>query len=116
MKKLRTLTVIAIAVIMFVTKADAQKKPPPPPPVPAVENNDPHAKVEEFLKNNPAVKDIYREEKNLLVVQLKNGKTEKYNMANSDEKKNFINKYGEDVSIFLPSPPPPPPPPKNEAI
>lgn len=110
------LTVIAIAAITFAAKAEAQKKPPPPPPKPVIENNDAHAKMNAFLKNNPVVTDIYFEKKNLLVVKLKNGKTEKYNMADSDEKKNFIDKYGEDVSTFLPPPPPPPPPPKPEAI
>lgn len=117
MKKIKMLMVIAIAAITLVTKADAQRKPPPPPPpVPTYENMDANAKMNEFLKNNPTVKDVYFEKKNLLVVELKNGKTEKYNMTDGDEKKNFINKYVEDVSAFIPPPPPPPPPPKKEAI
>jgi hypothetical protein len=120
MKKIKILTVIAVAAITIATKAEAQKKPPPPPPpppVPIFANNDAPAKMNEFLKDHPAVKDIYFEKKNLLVVELKNGKTEKYNMADSDENKSFIDKYGEDVSTFIPPPPPPPPPlPKKEAI
>jgi len=59
------------------------------------------------LKNNPTVADIYWEKKNLMVVKFKNGKVEKYNMADSSEKKNFVDKYG-DVPTFLPPPPPPP--------
>ena len=108
MKKIKMLAIIAVAIMTLVTKADAQKKPPPPPPKPNSQNINPHVKMDEFLKNNPTVADIYWEKKNLVVVKLKNGKAEKYNVANGDEKKSFVDKYG-DVPTFLPPPPPPPP-------
>jgi hypothetical protein len=113
MKKIKMLIVIATTVMTFVTKAEAQKKPPPPPPPPPIaanENIGVHTTMSEFLKNNPAVKDVYREEKDLMVVELKSGKIEKYDLEDSGEKKSFVDKYGDVPKL------PPPPPPKNKAI
>lgn len=108
MKNIKTLTVIAVTAIMFVTKAEAQKQPPPPPPpVPAAATVDAPVKVDVFLKNNPTIKDVYQEKKDLLIVKLKNGTVEKYNMADINEKKKFADKYGDLPAV---SPPPPPPP------
>lgn len=106
---MKTVIIIAIAIV-FVSEAEAQKQPPPlppPPPVTVYKATNPPAK-NAFLKNNPAATDIYWEKKDLLVVKLKDGKVEKYNIADSGSKQSFVDKFG-DVPAFPPPPPPPPP-------
>ncbi len=77
-------------------------------------------RMEEFLKQHPEVDGISVQQNknngvavNTLLIKLKNGKTEKYNMSRKEEMDVVFSKYG-----FLPIPPPPPlpppPPPANE--
>ena len=67
----------------------------------------------EFLKQHPEVEGISVQQNknngvatNTLVIKLKNGKSEKYNMNRKEEMDVVFSKYG-----FLPIPPPPPLPP-----
>ena len=82
--------------------------PPPPPPPPAIEvsytgklNDDYKA----FLKRNPAVKNLAWTHGNKVIVYLKAGNKETYDLDNDDEVATAEKKYGE-----LPAAPPPPPP------
>jgi hypothetical protein len=62
--------------------------------------------VYEFLKNNPSVANVYWQRNNRLIVQLKNGEKEEYDLNSQNIKKSFTEKYG-----IMPLCPPPPPPP-----
>lgn len=99
--------------------------PPPPPPVPAVPGQAdvitvqghpippvaPNGEVVVMGYPNPPkpvklpehVKSISIKNGGKAIVELKNGKTEKYDLNNPEEKKKFDARY--------PAPPPPPPPP-----
>jgi hypothetical protein len=60
-----------------------------------------------FLKRNPSTKSIgWKEGGNKVVIRLKSGKTETYDLSSQREREAFIAKYGS-----LPTAPPPPPPP-----
>jgi hypothetical protein len=68
----------------------------------------------EFLKRNPTVRSLGWTKKSV-IVKLKNGKEEQYDLSNEEIRNQAENKYGE----FPPPPPPPPvappPPPKAPA-
>jgi hypothetical protein len=100
------------------SSAQSEKTVPPPPP-----SKPPKVKLTEFkppilvesvekfnafLKRNPAIKDVYRPDSNIVILGLKSGKEEKYNFGNEVDRNLFFTKYGE-----LPVKPPPPPLPKK---
>jgi hypothetical protein len=113
MKKLTSyLPVFAIAVMSAVT-AYSQKEPPPPPPPPKVIMKHPGAvTVKEFYKLNPSVSKVYAIEDKEIMIVLKDGTKEKYDIKNETEKRDFLNKYRKMPLL----PPPPPPPPSKEII
>jgi len=88
-------------------------EPPPPPPSPDKDDHD------EFLKRNSCVKSLSWTEKNELIVRLKSGKEEKYNLADDKSVKEAESKYGKlpaappPPPLPPPAPPPPPKPPKK---
>ena len=60
-----------------------------------------------FLKRNPSTKSIaWKEGGSKVVIRLKSGKTETYDLGSRREREAFTAKYG-----TLPTAPPPPPPP-----
>jgi hypothetical protein len=90
------------------TSQDTIPAPPPPPPKPEVPANITEGKeYDEFLKRNPAVKSANLKN-GLLVVVLKSGAIDTYDLSNDARFAAAEKKYGK-----LPlMPPPPPPPPK----
>ena len=110
---------LPICKVAKVPQLPAAPTPPIPPPVnttgvpPAPEV--PPTSFDEFidddyklfLKKNPAVLSL-RWTKNSMIVRLKNGKEESYNLSDEKSVKEVEQKYGE-----LPIPPPPPPPAKS---
>ena len=81
----------------------AELKAPPPPPQPPPK---PKKEYDAFLKRNPTVEAVSRNNESVHVY-LKSGKKEVYNLKNEEDVQKLKEKYGE-----LPPPPPPPPPPK----
>jgi hypothetical protein len=102
---------------MITTNTFSQKEqippPPPPPPEPpvfvSIKSAVPTITIDKFYKNNPSVAKAYTEKDKKIIVELKDGTKEKYNILEEKEKNNFINKYG--ALPLLPPPPPPPAPP-----
>ncbi|HEX2532572.1 MAG TPA: M56 family metallopeptidase [Chitinophagaceae bacterium] len=81
--------------------------PPPPPPVPAVV---PARGNDDFFKRNPSVRSVHWKN-DRIILQLKNGKDEQFDLSNSADMRRFKEKYGK-----LPvAPPPPPAPPEADA-
>ena len=124
-------TALALLAVSFAWSQDKSVKPPPPPPAPpAVEMKEvppaPPAPevlpVDEadsaFLKKNPSVKSLgWRGDKKVLV-NLKAGGEEVYDLGKAAEREQFEARYG---SLPLQPPPPPVPPappkaPKKKAI
>ena len=106
---------VALFVVGVVaTNAQSEKqKPPPPPPKVDILKFQPPASVgmasqKEFLKKNPDIADVNWQERKTIILKLKSGKEEKYNLETEDGKKSFTGKYGKP-----PIQPPPPPPPKK---
>ncbi len=113
MKKIVT-SLIALP-IFFICEANAQstkKLPPPPPPKPLstmpTKPKDPFKENQVFLKRNPSVGFVKWRSKEQIIIHLKDGKEENYNLKNENEKKIFIEQYG------TPPTPPPIPPKKQE--
>lgn len=113
----KTLTGLIALLFIGAGAANAQsekqiKPPPPPPPPPKVELTKyvpPIIESKEFIRRNPSVANIeWSTEK--IIVRLKDGKTENYDLRNETEKKAFIDKYGLPPTTPLPPPPPPAPP------
>jgi hypothetical protein len=104
----------AIALITSIS-AYSQKEPPPPPQPPEppkiVMKHPGKITVDEFYKRNPSVSKVYAKGDKRIMIELKDGTKEKYNIKDEKEKKNFFAKYGE-----VPLLPPPPPPPPKEVI
>ncbi len=115
---------ICTLVLMFSSAAmHAQevKKEPPPPPVPAEKPEKPAPGLkkinkEEFLKKYPEVKSVEKENPGEVIIYLKNGKSEKYDLSDEKQKKAFEKKYLKRMPAPPPPPeePPPPPEPKPE--
>jgi beta-lactamase regulating signal transducer with metallopeptidase domain len=84
---------------------DTIPTPPSAPAAPTAIKNP----LGEFLRRNPTVKDVYVKNDNL-VVELKSGKKETYNVEDKTAYAAAEKKYGK---IPLPPPPPPPPPPPS---
>ncbi len=82
--------------------------PPPPPKVELVKFVPPATEMNEFYKRNPSVADAYWNNKQNLVIKLKNNTKEEYDLSDEKTKNAFTEKYGN------PPPPPPPPPPAPE--
>ena len=99
--------------------AAAQKQPPPPPPPlppPTVEVTElilPTKVTVEFYKRNVSVEHLSLIQENQVLVRLKNGDSESYDLNVKDQKATFIKKYGE-ISVLAPPPPPKPPKPIKE--
>jgi hypothetical protein len=107
MKKLTSyLPVFGIAVMSAVT-AYSQKEPPPPPPK-VILKHPGAVTVKEFYKLNPSVSKVYAVEDKEIMVVMKDGTKEKYDIKNETEKRDFLNKYRK--MPLLPPPPPPLPP------
>ena len=105
------------SVNVYSQKEPAPPPPPPPPPKPPkfmTKQAGPGATVDEFYKNNPAVSHIYAAEDKRIMIELRNGTKEEYNVSDETEKKNFLGKYGK--LPLLPPPPPPPPKPSRKVI
>ena len=126
MKKILLLFLLICFTGTLTLFAQTDKKVPPPPPPPKEEVKREVKKVEmvkftppiavikekdaeEFYSRNPSVSEIARQG-NSLLVKLKNGTKEKYNLENEKEKKSFEEKYGD---IPFQAPPPPPKPVKS---
>jgi hypothetical protein len=118
---------IAASLILVVVSANAQsekKEPPPPPPKPKdevvkltppkivkdeevpVKAPPPPPKIiiemaEDFYTRNPSVAEISRQG-NIIILKMKDGTKEKYDMNKKEEDKSFTEKYG-----ASPIPPPP---------
>ncbi len=104
------LTILLLASAVF-TNLQAQKVPPPPPPSENPENLIQPPEITDFLKRNPTVDNVHWKSNNRIIIALKNGKTETYDLSKEEIKRNFINKYG-----APPTPPPPPPPPPTPPL
>jgi hypothetical protein len=88
----------------LVEKAEMAVPPPPPPPpmVKKVEHNEENS----FARRNPQVEGLsWTENGSTVVVHLKNGSEERYNLENKEEAEKARLRYGK-----FPAPPPPPPP------
>lgn len=85
--------------------------PPPPPPKVNLTKFKPPViiakgdKADDFYKRNASVQEISRQG-NSIVLKMKDGTRQEYNIYNKDEMKSFNDQYGE--SPFTPPPPPPP--------
>lgn len=106
------LTAFAFTVISSMN-VYSQKEPPPPPPPPKPPKTigkeaGPRATVDKFYENNPSVSHIYAADDKRIIIELRSGAKEEYNIYDETEKKNFLNKYGK-VPLLLPPPPPKPP-------
>lgn len=78
---------------------------PPPPPPPAIGDIPLPQDVDEFMKRNQNVKGVdWKADE--IIIQLKSGNKERYNLNDAQSKKSAEAKYG-----ALPEMPPPPPPP-----
>jgi cytochrome c-type biogenesis protein CcmH/NrfF len=77
------------------------------------ENSHPPLQVTKFLKRNQAIDKVHWRSNNLIIITLKNGKRETFDLSNEKVKENFTNKYGTPPTPPPPPPaaPPPPPPP-----
>ena len=91
-----------------------EKKPPPPPPPPPAQIIKyvivpPAAELDRFYAKNPSVSKVYYQKKGELIIDLKNGKQELYDLDSSDQYRAYSEKYEGDPPAFPPPPPPPPP-------
>lgn len=112
---------IALIALLFMSntlinaQSEKQLTPPPPPPKPPKVNLTkfipPNSETKDFLKKNPSVLNLGWSNAEKIIIQLKDGKTEKYNLEDGNQKKLFVDKYG-----LPPTPPPPPPPPKRKTV
>jgi len=109
-RKIAMLTALILVAVVAINAQSEKQKPPPPPKVDIVKFQPPVsvgiASQKEFLKKNPDVSDINWQETKTIILKLKSGKEEKYNLTNEAEKKSFTDKYGK-------TPIQPPPPPKK---
>ena len=87
----------------LVEKAEMAVPPPPPPPmIKKVEHNEENS----FARRNPQVEGLsWTGDGSTVVVHLKNGSEERYNLENKEEAEKARLRYGK-----FPAPPPPPPP------
>ena len=95
----------------IVSHAQEKNPPAPPPPPPKAEIVKyiilpPAEELNRFYAKNPSVSNAYYNENRQLVVELKNGKKELYNLAMKDQYRSFIDKY-DGLPPALPPPPPP---------
>jgi hypothetical protein len=96
----------------FTEKYGVSPIPPPPPPKVNITRFRPPViiakgdKADDFYKRNPPVAEISRQG-NIIILKMKDGTIQEYNVNKKDEMKNFTDQYGES-----PLPPPPPPPKK----
>jgi hypothetical protein len=85
--------------------------PPPPPKVNLTKFRPPIIiakgdKADDFYNRNPSAKEISRQG-NIIILKMKDGTKQEYNINKKEEMKSFTDQYGES-----PLPPPPPPPKK----
>ena len=90
----------------FSVNVKAQHIPPPPPPKIAPPEISTDDGVKAFLKRNAGVKKVQWRKKDEIILALKNGKTETFDLTQEAVKKAFETKYG-----TAPAAPPPPPKP-----
>jgi hypothetical protein len=96
----------------FTEKYGVSPIPPPPPPKVNTTRFKPPIiiakgdKADDFYKRNPSVMEISRQG-NIIILKMKDGTKQEYNINKKDEIKSFTDQYGES-----PLPPPPPPPKK----
>jgi len=85
---------------------DVKEIPPPPktPPPPIIKRANWKESYSAFLKRNPRVKGIGWTKRNAVIIRLKSGKEEVYDLSKEEDVVSVRNKYGQ-----LPAPPPPPP-------
>src|ERR1041385_7736610 len=113
MKKTLTglLALLIIGIGVANSQSDKKTKPPPPPPKVNITKFKPpiiiakEDKADDFYKRNPSVAEISRQG-NIIILKMKEGGRQEYNVNKQDEMKSFTDQYGEP-----PLPPPPPPPP-----
>ena len=117
MKKIFCLAASLILVIVSANAQSEKKEPPPPPPPKNIIDEKVQVKeppvvtvkgkmADEFYTRNPSVAGISRHG-NIIMLKMKDGTNEKYDMNKKEEDKSFTEKYG-----ASPIPPPPPPPKK----
>lgn len=82
---------------------------PPPPPAPPMPTTQMENHYEAFLKRNTSIKSVGWTNNNEIVIRLKSGKEEKYNLDDGRSIKVAEAKYGE-LPVAPPAPPPPLPP------
>lgn len=90
----KTFTMLAVVLIVGRGAAIAQSKtelppPPPPPPAPAkivLHGNDANVSLTYFYEQNPMVSHVHSGD-GTVILELKNGKKEKYDLANDAEKR-----------------------------
>lgn len=105
----------SLFLVIVSANAQTEKKDPPPPPPPNVDLTKftppiiiaKGEKADDFYNRNPSVKEISRQG-NKIILKLKDGTKQEYNVNNKDEIKGFTDEYGES-----PLPPPPTAPPKK---
>lgn len=103
----------SIAIFYFIaiarSAASAQEKKPPPPPPPVIEHAiaPSAAGPDTFYAQNPSVSKAWYKDRNVLIIELKNGKQESYNLDVKDQHRAFTEKYTGEPPVF-PQPPPPP--------
>ena len=96
---------------------------PPPPPAPPTPPDPPSEEqqlpddYETFLKRNPLVESLGWTVENKVIVRLKSGKEERYDLKDEKSNKQVTEKYGE-LPVAPPPPPlaPPPPPRPQRSI
>ena len=113
---MKKIVAVAASLILVVVSANSQSEkkavPPPPPPKVNISKFKPPTimakgdKADDFYKRNPSVMEISRQG-NILLLKMKDGTRQEYNVNIKDEMKSFTDQYGES-----PLPPPPPPPKK----
>lgn len=87
----------------------APEEPPPAPEPPMPPQERPEDYVA-FLKKNPTVESLAWNADDEVIVRLKSGKEERYNLNDEKGRKAVETKYGK-LPVAPPPPPPPPPPP-----
>lgn len=106
MNKKKTLLVALLVASAFVTKAQSQQETSR---LKVHQQNSNHpSELTNFLIKNSTVTDVSWKSHDKIVIRLKNGKVQTYNLGDLQQRQTFENKYG-----TVPTAPPPPPPPPS---
>jgi hypothetical protein len=105
MKKSTALLFVLAAAFAQTSKAQTEP-PPPPPPIELHEHQPVDKGFDAFLQRNPNIENVHWKKNNVIVIKLKNGNTQTFNLNKKESLQKFTNTYG-----MPPLPPPPPPAP-----